>query len=319
LRGDKKLLQKRERLQGGVLSKAINFKRKKYFIGWLFSLPAIVVFLLFKYYPIMQAFHMSLYRYAPMKPPGQFVGLRNYIYAALEDPLVTVCWKNNLIILLFSILLGFWVLIVQAILLNEVRFGKSFYRLLYLLPTAVPPMVLFIVWKFLYNPDFGLLNSLLAKIGLGPYGWLNDPRTSKISLCLPGLLGDGLKILGGSLAIFLYLAALQGIPLEMFEAADIDGANPFQKLRYILIPQLRPMIFIQFIIAISIGFQLFDQIFVMTGGGPVDSTRVLTLSIYHYAFRLVHMGYASAIAVLLFLVTFVIVALQFNMQRIFRR
>lgn len=264
---------------------------------------------------------MSFYKYSPMNPPGQFVGLQNYIHA-FYDPLVIVCWKNNLIIFLLSVLLGFWVPIVQAILVNELRFGKSFYRILYLLPAAVPPMVAFIVWKWIYNPDYGFLNSLLAKIGFGPYGWLNDPRTSKLSLCLPGLLEGGMGILpglvGGGLGVFLYLAALQGIPAEMFEAAEIDGASPFQKLRYILIPYLRPIIFIHSILAINISLQIFDQIFVMTGGGPVNSTRVLTLNIYYYAFRLCQMGYATTIASLLFLVTFVVVAFQFKAQRILK-
>ena len=291
---------------GKVASRSTGLGRKRTVMALLFTLPAIVVFLLFKYYPMLQAIYMSFFDYKVASPPGIFVGLQNYTHA-FSDPLNGQVWGNNIILFAWGLTLGFWVPVVQAILLNEMRRAKTFFRVAYLLPSVVPAVASAVIWRWIYNPDWGLLNSILQRFGLPTLGWLSDPAMSKFSLALPA-------ILGGGLGIFIYLSALQGIPEHLYEAADLDGATVLQKLRYVTIPSIKPIIAIQFILALSGAFQIFDNVYIMTQGGPADSTRVIALNIYYYAFERVQMGYAAAMSVLLFLVTFILVAIQLRVS-----
>lgn len=287
--------------------KISGLQARRTWMAFWFTLPAFVAFILLKYYPMLQAIYMSLFDYKVTSPPGEFVGLANYLHA-FQDPLNAKVWGNNIQIFLYSLALGFWVPLVQALLLDEVRKLKTVYRVMYLLPSVVPAVAGAVIWKWIYNPDWGLLNSLLERVGLPAQGWLNDPNQVKLALTLPGLLGGGL-------AIFIYLSALQGIPSEWYEAADIDGASIFAKLRYITIPAIMPIIGLQFILALTGAFQVFDNIYIMTLGGPADASRVIALNIYYYAFERIQMGYASSMSVLLFIVTFILVAIQLRFSR----
>ena len=280
--------------------------RQRTFMALLFTLPAIIAFLLFKYYPMVQAIYMSFFDYKVAAPPGNFVGLENYAHA-FSDPLNGQVWGNNIILFAWGLTLGFWVPVVQAMLLNEMRRAKTIFRVAYLLPSVVPAVASAVIWRWIYNPDWGLLNSILMRLGLPELGWLSDPNMSKFSLALPALLGGGL-------GIFIYLSALQGIPDHLYEAAEMDGATVLQKIRYITIPSIKPIIAIQFILALSAAFQIFDNVYIMTQGGPADSTRVIALNIYYYAFERVQMGYAAAMSVLLFIVTFILVAIQLRIS-----
>ncbi|MCL5994525.1 MAG: sugar ABC transporter permease [Chloroflexi bacterium] len=272
----------------------------------LFTLPAIIAFLMFKYYPMLQAIYMSFFDYKVAAPPGEFVALENYAHA-LRDPLNAQVWGNNIILFAWGLTLGFWVPVVQAMLLNEMRRAKTFFRVAYLLPSIVPAVASAVIWRWIFNPDWGLLNSILVRLGLPTLGWLNDPAMSKFSLALPA-------ILGGGLGIFIYLSALQSVPDHLYEAAEMDGATVLQKIRYITVPGIKPIIAIQFILALSGAFQVFDNVYIMTQGGPADSTRVIALNIYYYAFERVQMGYAAAMSVLLFIVTFILVAVQLRIS-----
>ena len=287
--------------------KVSTLQTRRMWMAFWFTLPAFVAFILLKYYPMLQAIYMSLFDYKVTSPPGDFVGLANYIHA-FKDPLNAKVWGNNIQLFLWSLALGFWVPLVQAILLDEIRKGKPLDRVLYLLPSVVPAVAGAVIWKWIYNPDWGLLNSILERIGLPGQGWLSDPNQVKVALMLPGLLGGGLSI-------FIYLSALQGIPNEWYEAADIDGASIFAKLRYITIPAILPIIGLQFILALTGAFQVFDNIYIMTLGGPADASRVIALNIYYYAFERIQMGYAASMSVLLFIVTFVLVAIQLRFSR----
>jgi multiple sugar transport system permease protein len=179
---------------------------------------------------------------------------------------------------------------------------------MYLLPSVVPSVAAAVIWKWIYNPDWGLLNSLLERFGLPAQGWLSDPNQVKLALQLPLLLGGGL-------GIFIYLSALQGIPNELYEAAEMDGASIFAKLRHITIPGIMPIIGLQFILTLTGAFQIFDNIYIMTLGGPADASRVIALNIYYYAFERIQMGYAASMSVLLFIVTFILVAIQLRFTR----
>lgn len=292
---------------GSPQARKAGLGRRRTVMALVFTLPAIVAFVLFKYYPMVQAVYMSFFDYKVTSPPGIFVGLDNYTHA-FRDPLNSLVWSNNIILFAWGLILGFWVPIVQAMLLNEMRRAKTFYRVAYLLPSIVPAVAAAVIWKWIYNPDWGLANSILERLGLPPQGWLNDPNMSKFSLALPA-------ILGGGLGIFIYLSALQGIPQHLYEAAEIDGASIMQKIWHVTVPSIRPIIAIQLILLLSGAFQIFDQVYIMTQGGPADSTRVIALNIYYYAFERIQMGYAAAMSVLLFIVTFVIVAIQLRVSQ----
>ncbi len=287
--------------------KMSGVQTKRIMMAFWFTLPAFVAFILLKYYPMLQAIYMSLFDYKVANPPGVFVGLENYLHA-FRDPLNAKVWSNNIILFLWSLVLGFWVPLVQAILLDEIRRLKTFYRVMYLLPSVIPTVATAVIWKWIYNPDWGLLNTIFLRIGLPAQGWLNSPFQVKFSLMLPA-------ILGGGLGIFIYLSALQGIPQEWYEAADIDGAKILDKIRYITLPAIAPIIGLQFILALTAAFQIFDQIYIMTLGGPADASRVVTLNIYYYAFERIQMGYAASMSVLLFIVTFILVAIQLRFSR----
>ena len=287
--------------------KRSGVESRRLLTAFLFTLPAFIAFILLKYYPMIQAIYMSLFDYKVANPPGVFVGLANYIHA-FKDPLNAKVWGNNITLFLWGLVLGFWVPLVQAILLDEIRRLKTFYRVMYLLPSVIPAVATAVIWKWIYNPDWGFLNALFERIGLPAQGWLNAPNEVKFSLMLPA-------ILGGGLGIFIYLSALQGVPQELYEASDMDGASIFAKVRYITLPGIAPIIGLQFILALTGAFQIFDQIYIMTLGGPADASRVIVLNIYYYAFERVQMGYASAMSVLLFIVTLILVAIQLRFMR----
>lgn len=258
----------------------------------LFLLPGILTFLLFRYYPMVKSITMSFYDYSIMNPPGEFVGVGNYA-RALKDPMVGLVWKNTATIVGLG-LLGFFIPIVLAILLDELRGGKVVYRTIYIIPAIMPAMVTIVLWKWFYNPDYGLLNIILKGIGAKPLGWLNDPKLAKLCLVIPGFFAPGYNAL-------IYLAALQGIPKSLYEAAIIDGASYWQKLRYITLPRILPMMGIMLILGLIGSFQTFEGPFVYTGGGPLNSTKVVALYIYEEAFNFYRMGYGSTMAVMLFI------------------
>lgn len=262
-------------------------------IGIIFILPALVTFILFKYWPIFLTFKMSFFDWNIMQPPGNFVGLANY-QQMFKSTLFWTAWKNNIIIFIIGLLIGFWVPLVQAIFLNEIRRGHALFKTVYLIPLAVPLMVNLLVWKWMYHPDYGMLNHFITSLGCSAINWLGDPKIAKLSIVLPTFLGGGVGVL-------IYLSAVQNISPELFEAATLDGAGPLHKFRYIMFPQIRFVVAIQLILFVIVSFQMFTEIWVLTGGGPVDATRVITLLIYHSAFENFRMGYASAIAVSMFL------------------
>jgi multiple sugar transport system permease protein len=281
-------------------------------ISWtaiLFLLPGLAAFLLFKYYPLIQAIYMSFFDYRVVEPPGPFVGFRNYLQL-LRSSLFWSAAYNTLILAILQLVLTFWVPIVQALLINEIRKPNLnlLLRFLYLVPGAVPGVAGALLWKWMYNPDYGLLNSWLGKLGLGPYGWLNDPAMAKVSIVLPGVIGGGLGVL-------LYYSALRGMSEEVLEASKIDGAGPWQRIWSIILPQLRFLISIQFIAFLSGAFLSFDSIYVMTGGGPAGSTRVLTMLMYDNAFVQYRFGVANAISFMLFIVVGIITYMQLRSDR----
>jgi len=290
------------------LNKPLWRKKRKFpWTATLFLLPTVLAFLLFKYYPLGQAVFMSFFNYQVMNPPGPFVGFGNYALL-LKSSYFWHAFRNTFVFAGLYIGMTFWVPILQALLLNEIKRFNLVLRFIYLVPVSVPSVAVYILWKWIYSPDYGLLNDLLGRFGLGPYGWLSDPSMAKFSIVLPGMLGGGISVL-------LYYSALQGISQEMVEAAKIDGAGPWQRMRRIILPGLGFIIGIQFIAFLASVFLTFDPMYVMTGGGPVNSTRVLSMLVYDSAFKEYRFGTAGAVSMIMFVVIGVVTYFQLKYSR----
>lgn len=218
--------------------------------------------------------------------------------ALLNDELFAISVYNTLyytaLYIPFSLLLG----IGMALLLNAKVKGIALYRTIYYLPTLVPTVAASILWLQILDPSYGLINNILQMIGIKGPGWLADPRWSKPALVLMSFWG-----IGGT--VIIYLAGLQDVPIELYEVAELDGASGWQKTRHITIPMITPVILYNLIIGVIGALQYFTQAYVMTSGGPANSTLFYSLYLFRNAFQFFHMGYASAMAWILFVITMV--------------
>lgn len=273
--------------------------------GYLFLLPALLIFALFVWYPIILGFLMS-FQSIDMINPANWVGWENYRHV-LTDPLFVVAWRNTLAFTLYALLFGYLVPIVLALLVNEMRHGKGFFRLAFYLPVMLPPIVTVFLWRWIYNPDSGLLNALLALFHLPGGLWLETPGSA-----LPALMVVATWGAAGS-TMLIYLAALQGVPASLYEAAEIDGASIWRRLWSVTLPTIRPIMLLMLILQIIGTMQVFTEPFTITGGGPQNATMSLVLLIYNYAFQDADFGGASALGVLLFLVLAVFALIYMRM------
>jgi len=239
--------------------------------------------------------------------PARFVGLANYRWMLTRDPLF---WKviGNTLYMVIGIPLGMALSLAIALLLNlEVR-GVAVWRTFFYLPSIVPAVASSILWIWIFNPRIGLLNNVLAAFGIHGPNWLQDEHTSKIALILMGLWSAG----GG---MIVWLAGLKGISPSYYEAAALDGANAWQRFRTITFPLLTPYIFFNLIMGLIATLQIFTQSFIMTQGGPIDSTLFYAYHLFNNAFRFLQMGYASALGWFLFLAVFLLTLLQLKLSK----
>lgn len=273
--------------------KKIRHSRK---LGLAFISPWLLGFLIFTLYPMLASLYYSFTQYNILKPP-RWIGLSNYIELFTDDPLILVAFYNTVYFMVFSIPLSIMMGLCLAILLNSKVKGLAVYRTIFYMPTIVPAVASSILWMWLLDPQIGIINSLLASVGIHGPGWLVNPAWSK-----PALIMMSLWSVGGDMVI--YLAGLQGIPKELYESADLDGASALRKNWSITLPMLSPVIFFNLIMGLIGTFQYFTQAYIMTSGGPMDSTLFYSLSLYNNAFRYYKMGYASAQAWVLFAIIF---------------
>ena len=261
----------------------------------VFLTPAVAAFVLFKYYPLFRGLVMSFYRWDMIDPPGKFIGLANFA-STLTSEHFYLLLKNTMILFAFGLLLGFWVPIAQALVLNHIRTGYSVFRFLFVLPVAVPSVAFLMVWTYIWSVDDGLANAVMNVLGLPRQDWISDPALVKLCLRVPGLLGQGVGIL-------IYLAAIQNIPEEVIEAAIVDGANAWQRIWRIILPSIVPIINVMFIIAITQSLLAFDDVWIMTQGGPGYASSTLVIGVYQRAFVQNQYGMGSAWAVVILLMT----------------
>jgi len=265
--------------------------------GLLFALPYVLGFLVFVLYPIVASLYYSLCQFNVINPPV-WVGLENFQTLFTQDPLFWKALYNTLFFTAFSVPLSLVFSLSLAILLNQKVRGMAAYRTVFFLPSIVPIVASAVLWLWVLNPESGLINGMLRQfLGVDGPGWIADEHWAKPSLVLMSLWS-----VGGAMVIFL--AGLADVPQVLYEVADIDGAGRWTKFRHVTLPMLTPTILFNLIMGLINAFQYFTQVYVMTGGkgGPVDSTMFYALYLYRNSFYYLRMGYASAMAWLLFLV-----------------
>lgn len=282
-------------------------RRGREWWGLLFISPWLVGFLTFTAGPMIASLVLSFYQYNIAH--AHYVGMANYERLLARDPLFWKAIFNTAFYTVFSVPLGLTGSLLLAVLLNQHLRARGFFRALFYIPTLVPAAAASYLWRYLLNAEYGLINTSLARVGLSGPDWLGSPNWAMPSMILMSLWGIG----GGRMIIFL--AGLQNISGSLYEAASIDGASRFQQFRHVTLPMLTPMIFFNMILGIIGAFQVFTQAFLMTGGGPDDSTLFAALYLFRVSFQQLHMGYASAMAWVLFILLAVLTAIQFFYSR----
>ncbi len=271
--------------------------RREAIYGYLFVAPAVLGFLLWIAGPMLFSAWVSLTQWDMFSAP-RFVGLANY-QAMLQDPLFWQSLGVTFYFTLVSVPLFQVVAFATALLMNVNVRGIALFRTIYYLPSIVPLVANSMLWAWIFNSDFGLLNAALRAVGLPKVLWLQDPTWA-----MPALITMSLWSLGG--AMLIYLAGLQGVPQALYEAAELDGANYWHRLRHVTIPMLSPVIFFNLLMGLIGALQTFTQGYIITGGGPQNATLFYALYLYRRAFTDFRMGYASALAWVLFAIVLVL-------------
>lgn len=282
----------------------------------LYMLPALTLLTAFVFLPIVLNFIYALFRWSSFSTQCDFVGLANFA-RLLSDETVWVAFKNNLWYAVISLVFQVGGSMLIAALLEEkwMRRSQPFFRTVYFLPSMISLTVVGILWQTIYSPVFGIVNPLLEKLGLGMLAtdWLGNTRTAVFSV----IAVSQWQYFGYTMVLFL--VAMQSVPADLYESAIIDGANSFQRFIHITIPNIREIILVNCMITIIGAFQVFDEIYIMTGGGPGRSSEVLGTYLFRTGFRNDEMGYASAIATMVFFVTFVFSVIQMRISGTGRR
>jgi multiple sugar transport system permease protein len=283
---------------------------RKNWTAYLFLSPWIIIFAIFTLYSVSFSFYLSFHEWNILEPAKPFVGLENYIRLFQDEKFYQALW-NTILFTGFGVPLGLVAGLLVALLLNTKVRGQGLYRTLYYIPVITPLVVSAVIWKWIYQGDYGLLNYYLLRLGLikEKLLWLADPNLAMPALILMGVWGG----VGGTMV--LYLAGLQSIPEELYDAARVDGANGLQKLLHITVPLLAPTTFFILITSVIGSFQSFAHIYIMTGGGPLRRTTVIGYYLYEKGFRHFEMGYASAMAYVLFAIIFVFTLLQLRFTK----
>jgi multiple sugar transport system permease protein len=269
-----------------ILKAHRRIKWREQGVAYLFLLPALVIFTLVTWYPI---FNTILYSFQKVNLAGfqGWVGFSNYV-RMFGNPIFYKAWQNTIIYVLLSLVMGAMVPIFLALIINEMRGLSSFFQTVVYLPTLIPIAVGLIVWRQIYAPEGGILNSLLAFVNVKPQLWLQNPILAKPALIVI------MTWIGAGGATLLYLYALREIPTELFEAAELDGFSVLQRIFYIALPLLRSRIQIMLVLQVITVAQVFTEPFILTNGGPANSTTSPVLEIYNTAFTRTDFGLASA-------------------------
>jgi multiple sugar transport system permease protein len=275
--------------------------------GVLLAMPAMLGYLIFVIGPIIASFVIGLTDWKIGSDPA-FVGLANYQHMFTSDELFGKSLFTTAYYTLGAVPLGLILAFAVAMLLNQRVRGKSVFRTIFYLPVLVPTVANNILWLWLFNPEFGLLNQGLRGVGLPGSQWIYDESSVIPSLILMSAWGFGN-------AAVIFLAGLQGVPTHLYEAVEVDGGNAWHKLRYVTLPMMTPTIFFNLVLGLIGTFQVFNEAYVMTGGGPSDASLFYVFYIYRTAFSQSNLGYASALAWALFVIVLIVTLLVFRSAR----
>ena len=279
--------------------------------GILFASPWLIGFLLFTAGPMIASFLLSFTRWNGITPVHElrWIGGENYALALLHDPSFAKAFRNTAFYALVSVPLGLGTALSLALLLNQRVRGLAVFRTIFYLPSVVSGVATSMLWLWLFNPSFGGVNFVLHRLGLPEPGWLTDESTAIWVFILMSIWGVGNTML-------ITLAGLQEVPQHLYEAASLDGAGAVMRFRHVTLPMLSPTLFFNLVMGIIGSFQVFTSAYVMTGGGPNESTLFYVLYLYQKAFEQFQMGYASALAWILFAVVLALTLLVIRSSRV---
>jgi ABC-type sugar transport system permease subunit len=282
----------------------LNLTAKQALFGYAILVPTVAILLVFRFLPMLQAFWISLHEYDLLRPP-RFVGLENFI-DLLQDPLFLNSARVSLAYVVFSCV-PVWVLsLALAVLFNREIRAKNLFRSAAFMPVVMPMVVNAVVWTFLYHQD-GVVNTILGWFGIDPIPWLRSSTWALWAIVIIGIWR------ATPYYMVIFLAGLQAIPQEYYEAAKIDGADAWTEFRHITLPLLKPTTLLVMVMSVIVAMKVFAVPLIMTGGGPADATRVLPLFIYQTAFEFFKMGRAAAMSVFLFAAVMVFTLFQIRL------
>ncbi|HVX44168.1 MAG TPA: sugar ABC transporter permease [Mycobacteriales bacterium] len=291
-----------------ALSGRLTFRARNTITAYIFTLPMIVGVGIFTIYPLISSLYHSFTDWSGVSK-AKWVGLENFRYLLTQDPTFWPSLKVTVYYMALSVPAGMIAGLALAVLLNRAFTGVRIFRTIFYLPVVLPSIAVLTLWKYIYDPSYGLANEILGDLHLPTSQWLAGSNSAMPSIVIVGLWG-----VGGSMIIFL--AALQNVPTEMYEAARVDGAGAIRLFRSITLPMMTPILLLQLILGLSAAFQTFNQVQVLTKGGPGTSTNLYMFKIYTDAFgNYTQLGLASAEAWILFLIVLAITAVTLRTSR----
>lgn len=278
----------------GIVTRRRKSRLRHFRVQGLFLLPALVIFTAFVVYPILGSLYYSLTDWDGLAPNLHFVGLANF-QQLFGDPTVLTDVKNTLAFAAGVMILQNGIALLLAIILDGFLRRLAFLRVLFLIPAMLSALAIGYIWSYIYSPQFGFLNTLLEKSGLSAWqqDWLGNPHLVLLSL----IFTNSWEFMGFGMVIFL--AGLQAVPTELYEAANIDGTSGWQRFQHITFPLIAPAVTINVVLTLIGSMKVFDLIFVMTNGGPGDASESLAIRLYKEAFTLNHFGYGTAVGIVM--------------------
>ncbi len=296
-------------MRAGPRRPKATLKRQEAIAGYLYILPWLLGFLAFTAFPFLASFYLSFTDYTVVSQP-RFAGFANYAEALSGDDLFWGSLRRTFTYAIIGVPAGIVGSLACALLLNQRLQGTTLFRALFFLPSLTPLVALALLWQWIFQPDFGILNFLLAKVGIDGPGWL-----SSIEWALPSLIIMALWTTVGGGQMVIFLAGLQGVPPELYEAVEIDGGGIWHRFRHVTLPMISPTMFFNLILGVIGALRVFTVAYVSTEGGPAYATWFYILHLYTQAFKYFNMGYASALAWIFFIILIAFTYLQVRASR----
>ncbi len=293
----------------GRTRRRTSLQRQEAVAGYIYIAPWLLGFLAFTAFPFLASFYLSFTEYTVISAP-RFSGFANYTQALTGDDLFWGSLRRTFTYAAIGVPLGIVGSLACALLLNQRLHGTTILRALFFLPSLTPLVALALLWQWIFQPDFGVLNFLLRQIGIDGPGWL-----SSIEWALPSLIIMALWATVGGGQMVIFLAGLQGVPQELYEAVEIDGGGPWYKFRHVTLPMISPTMFFNLILGIIGALRVFTVAYVSTEGGPAYATWFYILHLYTQAFKYFNMGYASALAWIFFIILIAFTYFQVRASR----